>query len=118
MRDLDTPRAWSRPCRLPVRVPVTLKMRLGWDCGSRNAPDPGAAAAEAAGVSPHHRARAHAPASSSTGAADWPSCAASRTAVQLPVVINGDIVLSANAQDAVALRQPRRDGGSRGYGAP
>nr|BAT29546.1 nitrogen regulation protein Nifr3 [Aurantimonas manganoxydans SI85-9A1] len=71
-------------------VPVTLKMRLGWDRESINAPEL-AAAAEAAGVAMitvHGRTRSD----FYDGQADWPAIAAVRAAVSVPLVANGDLV--------------------------
>ncbi len=83
-----------------VSVPVTLKMRLGWDEGSLNAPDI-ARSAEAAGVAMicvHGRTRMQ----FYTGAADWAAIAPVKAAVSVPVVANGDIVDAATARAALA----------------
>jgi len=89
-----------------VDVPVTLKMRLGWDDATRNAPGLASRAA-AAGVrmiTLHGRTRAQ----FYTGRADWAAIAATVAAVPLPVVANGDIV------DAESARAARAASGAAG----
>ena len=81
-----------------VAIPVTLKMRLGWDEASLNAADL-ARQAEAAGVAMvtiHGRTRRQL----YTGKANWSAIRAIKDAVTIPVVANGDC---ANAQDASAM---------------
>ena len=80
-------------------LPVTLKMRLGWDADCLNAPDL-AARARDAGVRMivvHGRTRAQ----FYDGAADWAAIRAVRAAVpDLPLVANGDVVDAASARAA------------------
>ncbi|GAB4268320.1 MAG: tRNA dihydrouridine synthase DusB [Pararhodobacter sp.] len=83
-----------------VSVPVTLKMRLGWDDTCLNAPDI-ARRAEAAGVrmiTVHGRTRAQ----FYTGSADWSAIRAVTEAVTVPVIANGDITDAASAREALA----------------
>jgi tRNA-dihydrouridine synthase B len=83
-----------------VEVPVTLKVRLGWDDGARNAAAI-ARAAEAAGVrqiAVHGRTRAQ----FYTGRADWTAIAEVVQAVRIPVVANGDITGTQAARAALA----------------
>jgi len=100
MRDLDqAERLLDAAVGATVR-PVTLKMRLGWDDASRNAPEL-AARAEHAGikaVTVHGRTRQQ----FYTGQADWAAIAAVKAATSLPVIVNGDIVDAASARAAMA----------------
>jgi tRNA-dihydrouridine synthase B len=100
-----------------VAVPVTLKMRMGWDRDSLNAPAL-ARIAEAAGiamVTVHGRTRQQ----FYQGEADWDFIAQVKQAVQIPVIVNGDITSEARA--AEALRRSGADGvmiGRGAYGRP
>ena len=80
--------------------PVTLKMRLGWDDASRNAPEI-AEAAEGAGVKAitvHARTRQQ----FYNGRADWTAVAAVKQATRLPVIVNGDVKDAQAAHQALA----------------
>lgn len=100
-----------------VAVPVTLKMRMGWDHNSLNAPRLARIAQECGirMVTVHGRTRQM----FYTGTADWDFIASVKEAVDIPVIANGDIVTVEQAEEA--LRRSGADGvmiGRGCYGRP
>lgn len=100
MRDLDHALGLIEAVAGAVSVPVTLKMRLGWDAGSLNAPDLARRAVDAGVrmITVHGRTRAQ----FYTGRADWAAIARVVRAVPVPVIANGDITDAAGARAALA----------------
>lgn len=117
MRNLDHAVSLIEAVIGAVDVPVTVKMRLGWDDDCLNAPDL-ARRAEAVGVkmvTVHGRTRCQ----FYQGKANWRAIARVKEAVSIPVVANGDV---SNASDATEiLGQSGADAvmvGRASYGAP
>ncbi len=99
MRDLDHALTLIEATVSAVDVPVTLKMRLGWDEQMLNAPEL-ARRAESAGVqmiTVHGRTRCQ----FYKGQADWRAVRAVRYAIDIPLVVNGDIKSFETAQTAL-----------------
>lgn len=113
MRDLDHAMTLIEAVLASVTVPVTLKMRLGWDKNSMNAPEL-AKRAEDAGVAAftvHGRTRQQ----FYKGQANWREVRAVKQVITKPLFVNGDIKTFQDAQ--TALDHAAADGVMIGRGA-
>ena len=106
MRDLDLALKLVDATIAAVSIPVTVKMRLGWDEETLNAPEL-AHRCEAAGVklvTIHGRTRCQ----FYKGAADWDAISAVKNRVGIPVIANGDCSTLETAEEM--LRKSGADG--------
>ncbi|MCB1934265.1 MAG: tRNA-dihydrouridine synthase, partial [Candidatus Accumulibacter sp.] len=117
MRDLDHALTLIEATVQAGSVPVTLKMRLGWDRQTMNAPDLARRAVDAGvqAITVHGRTRDQ----FYKGKADWQAIRAVRKAISVPLIANGDVetledaatILAESGADAVMI-------GRAHYGRP
>ena len=103
MRDLDHAARLIEATLAAVSIPVTVKMRLGWDDRSINAPDLArrAEALGASAVTVHGRTRQQ----FYKGSADWAAIRGVSKTMSVPVIANGDITSLADAWRCLSASQ-------------